>query len=1143
MATVTITVPQDFIQNMNQFVANVRKVIDLTEKFTVSVQRLPSAQSLFRSHRVMTGQVNRLQQIFHKISTMLQRVTDSMIRTLGTAGQLFVRGLMIAADFLGPIIGIIGTVGGFVISGVITAAMWSPTIIRWLWDKALGLGDAMLKDQLEALGTFSTIGGLRAFRAVTAGLPSDPGMLMGMIQARGDVTSRQLIALKMLGIKAQANTADMMVDATIAAAMYMKSQPKGLELRVAGAQGITDLVDSKRLMALEEWSVDDLQALKDMYEHYKPLMEISDKAVKGWANFSLQVKATTAQVENIIAKQLADPSSPLVQTLTQLSKNITYFMQELAKSPVLDEIIKELGDRLDEFGKWMKKPDTDKKIHNMMQDIGEIVSLVGEAIRIIGGIVRDWSGIAPVAAPVVGAGRRALGRRVGIDHPREPPPIAKYPGRARFLERTGMLRKPPDLAPEDVPGLKVPTKPEEAPETVDQAIKGGFVRPGGRVQPTGPAAQRWPRMGELKAAAKDQLLKEGLTSEQAEKGANGLVGQAIAESGLRNVYHDQGKISGRAGGYVPSIYGADHARGQAMVKWITKQGGDPNDTTWQARYMAHEVMTGSSYGPSRKAIKEGSQDEVSDALTRNFEAPASKDSPATLAERRRNAHTVAGVKTKVTEGKIQGYTVEDIQRMDKKPSAVKRPSAKPLAAVPTSETRDYSKDSKGNSINPVVFSQAEDLAKTGDVKGVYKFINSHGGHVDANYCGDFVGAVTRAQGGTPPKGYPVATSWANYGTPVKPGDEQPGDVAIYMRNHKPGETGGHVGFVGSKGALGKGRFQFFGANVTRESTASESDVIFRRPPKPEQDKTETPQVAQTKPPVATEKGTASNNLGTERQALFANELKDPETRRLLANSVNAEVGGQGTEAEHAYMETIFNRAASRHKSLKDTIEDRGYYPPTTTNKLNRTPHNQEHIDELTNQVMQGSNVSNYGTGNESGSVHSGGAPVTRDFGRNRERIVRENADKAWVNQHIKDPTVVSQQSQAPPKPEFKVESKPRSFPEHGAPSIAYLHPIDTLKVDNRSDYDIGKGSGKSGEDNFDHGNVGDHSDLKQTKEVQNRRREILHNSMIGHRAMGAKVGIDKSKEKLLEKPKPKPEARKEAPSPADSGANELAMAP
>jgi hypothetical protein len=61
---------------------------------------------------------------------------------------------------------------------------------------------------------------------------------------------------------------------------------------------------------------------------------------------------------------------------------------------------------------------------------------------------------------------------------------------------------------------------------------------------------------------------------------------------------------------------------------------------------------------------------------------------------------------------------------------------------------------------------------------------------------------------------------------------------------------------------------------------------------------------------------------------------------------------------------------------------------------------QARIDEHTGKVLAGSNITNYGTGNESGTVRSGGAQVTRDYGPRRERFIRENADLDWVNEQL-----------------------------------------------------------------------------------------------------------------------------------------------
>jgi hypothetical protein len=142
---------------------------------------------------------------------------------------------------------------------------------------------------------------------------------------------------------------------------------------------------------------------------------------------------------------------------------------------------------------------------------------------------------------------------------------------------------------------------------------------------------------------------------------------------------------------------------------------------------------------------------------------------------------------------------------------------------------------------------------------------------------------------------------------------------------------------------------------------------------------------------------SATNLMQLRQSRFGQELSDPNTRRLFAASVNAEVGGQGPRAEQAYVESVMNRAASRGMTLEQAIRDVHYYPSTTINKLGEGfgPDQQGRINGYIQNALRGSNVANYATGNESGSVHSGGAPVAFDP-RTGERFVQENADRKWV---------------------------------------------------------------------------------------------------------------------------------------------------
>jgi hypothetical protein len=121
-----------------------------------------------------------------------------------------------------------------------------------------------------------------------------------------------------------------------------------------------------------------------------------------------------------------------------------------------------------------------------------------------------------------------------------------------------------------------------------------------------------------KAAFMDQLRKEGVPEGNIEHAASLLTGQAIAESGLNpNASHDGGS------GY--GIYGAGKGRRTSMLNWLASNGFAANSLEGQAKYMAHEAMTGKGYGPSRNALMTAGPNNMESGtrtLTHNFESPS-----------------------------------------------------------------------------------------------------------------------------------------------------------------------------------------------------------------------------------------------------------------------------------------------------------------------------------------------------------------------------------------------------------------------------------------------------------------------------------------------------------------------------------------
>src|SRR6266850_1101604 len=132
---------------------------------------------------------------------------------------------------------------------------------------------------------------------------------------------------------------------------------------------------------------------------------------------------------------------------------------------------------------------------------------------------------------------------------------------------------------------------------------------------------------------------------------------------------------------------------------------------------------------------------------------------------------------------------------------------------------------------------------------------------------------------------------------------------------------------------------------------------------------------------------------------FRKEMDDnPAVYKKLLASTDAEVGDQDQKSKVAYMESVMNRAKARGMTLDETLSDSHYYPKVTLDRLNQpvSVDTHQNLNPLVHRVLEGSNLTNFATGNESGSEHSGGAPVTYKSPAGYERFVLENPDKTWT---------------------------------------------------------------------------------------------------------------------------------------------------
>ena len=159
----------------------------------------------------------------------------------------------------------------------------------------------------------------------------------------------------------------------------------------------------------------------------------------------------------------------------------------------------------------------------------------------------------------------------------------------------------------------------------------------------------------------------------------------------------------------------------------------------------------------------------------------------------------------------------------------------------------------------------------------------------------------------------------------------------------------------------------------------------------------------TRAPTTPWPGAAGGGLAAER-ARFAAEMQNPEVRDRMAALVEAEVGSQGPQAKQALIESIYNRAASRGQTLERTMQ-RDYYEPMRTGKFERalgnlTPEQRASAEAIRGEVVGGSNISQFATGNWSGRPGGGlggrgGYPTTSFRG---EQFSVQAADVKWAQQ-------------------------------------------------------------------------------------------------------------------------------------------------
>jgi len=126
---------------------------------------------------------------------------------------------------------------------------------------------------------------------------------------------------------------------------------------------------------------------------------------------------------------------------------------------------------------------------------------------------------------------------------------------------------------------------------------------------------------------------------------------------------------------------------------------------------------------------------------------------------------------------------------------------------------------------------------------------------------------------------------------------------------------------------------------------------------------------------------------------FDSQMADPSVRAAVLARMKIEVGNQGPNAQQMWLESVFNRAASRNKTLLQAVNNHdGYYPRKDDSKwasLARSKPVSAHEAILERVHKEGTDISNGATGNSSLYVGFG-------QGTGRKIRTKEESEKTGV---------------------------------------------------------------------------------------------------------------------------------------------------
>lgn len=276
---------------------------------------------------------------------------------------------------------------------------------------------------------------------VTYGRVLDPRSFLGGISvATGNLASPQAAALYALGVNPtqQADTAQIGIQALTRVYGLAREMPTNqlgllLQSRQLGELGLS-LSDLRRLKDL---TPAEFAKYRQQYGARVGQFGVGDPTLKAWQDLNVQLMAAGQNIKSVFIQGLV----PLAPDIKSLSKSFADLVKSLVGSQGFKDAIDYIAKGLEEFAKYVRKPEFRQSVVDFVTDIGILAQKIVGALQWLG-IIPD--NVKPSSVPgfgkpspsgtvqVIHGSRNPFTGEWNIAQPRYNPGDIKTPGGAAF---------------------------------------------------------------------------------------------------------------------------------------------------------------------------------------------------------------------------------------------------------------------------------------------------------------------------------------------------------------------------------------------------------------------------------------------------------------------------------------------------------------------------------------------------------------------------------------------------------------------------------------------------------------------------------------------------------------------------------------